>query len=69
MTDTKKLKEQIQQDIQKVLRKIELDSNYYEDLSNDLDRDSDELAVLENQINFEEKFLEMLRGYISILEK
>lgn len=65
----KELKEQIQKDIQKVLRKIELDSNYYEDLSNDLDRDSDELAVLENQINFEEKFLEMLRGYISILEK
>lgn len=65
----KELKEQIQRDIQTVLRKIELDSNYYEDLSNDLDRDSDELAVLENQINFEEKFLEMLRGYISILEK
>lgn len=65
----KELKEQIQKDIQTVLRKIELDSNYYEDLSNDLDRDSDELAVLENQINFEEKFLEMLRGYISILEK
>lgn len=65
----KELKEQIQKDIQTVLRKIELDSNHYEDLSNDLDRDSDELAVLENQINFEEKFLEMLRGYISILEK
>ena len=65
----KELKEQIQRDIQTVLRKIELDSNYYEDLSNDLDRDSDELAVLENQINFEEKFLKMLRGYISILEK
>lgn len=65
----KELKEQIQRDIQTVLRKIELDSNYYEDLSNDLDRDSDELAVLENQINFEEKFLEMLRGYVSILEK
>lgn len=54
----KELKDQIQKDIQIVLRKIELDSNYYEDLSNDLDRDSDELAVLENQINFEEKFLE-----------
>ena len=32
MTDTKKLKDQIQQDIQKVIRKINLDSNYYEDL-------------------------------------
>ena len=45
MTDTKKLKDQIQQDIQKVIRKINLDCNYYEDLQSEYDADSDELAV------------------------
>ena len=69
MTDTKKLKDQIQQDIQKVIRKINLDRNYYEDLQNEYDADSDELAVLENQLNYEEEFLKMLRNYISMLEE
>lgn len=69
MTDTKKLKDQIQQDIQKVIRKINLDSNYYEDLQSEYDADSDELAVLENQLNSEEEFLKMLRNYLSILEE
>lgn len=69
MTDTKKLKDQIQQDIQKVIRKINLDSNYYEDLQSEYDADSDELAVLENQLNYEEEFLKMLRNYLSILEE
>lgn len=69
MTDTKKLKDQIQQDIQKVIRKINLDSNYYEDLQSEYDVDSDELAVLENQLNYEEEFLKMLRNYLSILEE
>lgn len=69
MTDTKKLKDQIQQDIQKVIRKINLDSNYYEDLQSEYDADSDELAVLENQLNYEEEFLKMLRTYISMLEE
>ena len=69
MTDTKKLKDQIQQDIQKVIRKINLDRNYYEDLQNEYDADSDELAVLENQLNSEEEFLKMLRNYISMLEE
>ena len=68
MTDTKKLKDQIQQDIQKVIRKINLDSNYYEDLQSEYDADSDELAVLENQLNSEEEFLKMLRNYLSMLE-
>lgn len=68
MTDTKKLKDQIQQDIQKVIRKINLDSNYYEDLQSEYDADSDELAVLENQLNYEEEFLKMLRNYLSMLE-
>ena len=67
MTDTKKLKDQIQQDIQKVIRKINLDSNYYEDLQSEYDADSDELAVLENQLNSEEEFLKMLRSYLSML--
>lgn len=69
MTDTKKLKDQIQQDIQKVIRKINLDSNYYEDLQSEYDADSDELAVLENQLNSEEEFLKMLRNYLSMLEE
>ena len=69
MTDTKKLKNQIQQDIQKVIRKINLDSNYYEDLQSEYDADSDELAVLENQLNSEEEFLKMLRNYLSMLEE
>ena len=69
MTDTKKLKDQIQQDIQKVIRKINLDRNYYEDLQNEYDADSDELAVLENQLNYEEEFLKMLRNYLSMLEE
>lgn len=69
MTDTKKLKDQIQQDIQKVIRKINLDSNYYEDLQSEYDADSDELAVLENQLNSEESFLKMLRNYLSMLEE
>ena len=69
MTDTKKLKDQIQQDIQKVIRKINLDSNYYEDLQGEYDADSDELAVLENQLNSEEEFLKMLRNYLSMLEE
>ena len=69
MTDTKKLKDQIQQDIQKVIRKINLDSNYYEDLQSEYDADSDELAVLENQLNYEEDFLKMLRNYLSMLEE
>lgn len=69
MTDTKKLKDQIQQDIQKVIRKINLDSNYYEDLQSEYDADSDELAVLENQLNCEEEFLKMLRNYLSMLEE
>ena len=69
MTDTKKLKDQIQQDIQKVIRKINLDSNYYEDLKSEYDADSDELAVLENQLNSEEEFLKMLRNYLSMLEE
>lgn len=69
MTDTKKLKDQIQQDIQKVIRKINLDSNYYEDLQSEYDADSDELAVLENQLNYEEEFLKMLRNYLSMLEE
>lgn len=69
MTDTKKLKDQIQQDIQKVIRKINLDSNYYEDLQSEYDVDSDELAVLENQLNYEEEFLKMLRNYLSMLEE
>ena len=69
MTDTKKLKDQIQQDIQKVIRKINLDSNYYEDLQNEYDADPDELAVLENQLNYEEEFLKMLRNYLSMLEE
>lgn len=69
MTDTKKLKDQIQQDIQKVIRKINLDSNYYEDLQSEYDADSDELAVLENQLNYEEGFLKMLRNYLSMLEE
>ena len=68
MTDTKKLKDQIQQDIQKVIRKINLDCNYYEDLQSEYDVDSDELAVLENQLNYEEEFLKMLRNYLSMLE-
>ena len=69
MTDTKKLEDQIQQDIQKVIRKINLDSNYYEDLQSEYDADSDELAVLENQLNYEEDFLKMLRNYLSMLEE
>ena len=69
MTDTKKLKDQIQQDIQKVIRKINLDRNYYEDLQSEYDADSDELAVLENQLNSEEEFLKMLRNYLSMLEE
>ena len=69
MTDIKKLKDQIQQDIQKVIRKINLDSNYYEDLQSEYDADSDELAVLENQLNYEEEFLKMLRNYLSMLEE
>ena len=69
MTDTKKLKDQIQQDIQKVIRKINLDCNYYEDLQSEYDTDSDELAVLENQLNYEEEFLKMLRNYLSMLEE
>ena len=69
MTDTKKLKDQIQQDIQKVIRKINLDSNYYEDLQSEYDSDSEELAVLENQLNYEEEFLKMLRNYLSMLEE
>lgn len=69
MTDTKKLKDQIQQDIQKVIRKINLDSNYYEDLQSEYDADSDELAVLENQLNYEEEFLKLLRNYLSMLEE
>lgn len=69
MTDTKKLEDQIQQDIQKVIRKINLDSNYYEDLQSEYDADSDELAVLENQLNYEEEFLKMLRNYLSMLEE
>ena len=69
MTDTKKLKDQIQQDIQKVIRKINLDRNYYEDLQSEYDADSDELAVLENQLNYEEDFLKMLRNYLSMLEE
>ena len=69
MTDTKKLKDQIQQDIQKVIRKINLDSNYYEDLQSEYDADSDELAVLENQLNYEEEFLKMLRNYLSMLKE
>lgn len=69
MTDTKKLKDQIQQDIQKVIRKINLDCNYYEDLQSEYDVDSDELAVLENQLNYEEDFLKMLRNYLSMLEE
>lgn len=69
MTNTKKLKDQIQQDIQKVIRKINLDSNYYEDLQSEYDADSDELAVLENQLNYEEEFLKMLRNYLSMLEE
>ena len=69
MTDTKKLKDQIQQDIQKVIRKINLDSNYYEDLQREYDADSDELAVLANQLNYEEEFLKMLRNYLSMLEE
>lgn len=69
MTDTKKLRDQIQQDIQKVIRKINLDSNYYEDLQSEYDADSDELAVLENQLNSEEEFLKMLRNYLSMLEE
>ena len=69
MTDTKKLKDQIQQDIQKVIRKINLDRNYYEDLQSEYDADSDELAVLENQLNSEEGFLKMLRNYLSMLEE
>lgn len=69
MTDTKKLKDQIQQDIQKVIRKINIDSNYYEDLQSEYDADSDELAVLENQLNYEEEFLKMLRNYLSMLEE
>ena len=69
MTDTKKLKDQIQQDIQKVIRKINLDSNYYEDLQSEYDADSDELAVLENQLNYEEGVLKMLRNYLSMLEE
>lgn len=69
MTDTKKLKDQIQQDIQKVIRKINLDCNYYEDLQSEYDTDSDELAVLENQLNSEEGFLKMLRNYLSMLEE
>ena len=54
--------------IQKVIRKINLDSNYYEDLQSEYDADSDELAVLENQLNSEEGFLKMLRNYLSMLE-
>ena len=69
MTDTKKLEDQIQQDIQKVIRKINLDCNYYEDLQSEYDSDSDELAVLENQLNYEEDFLKMLRNYLSMLEE
>ena len=69
MTDTKKLKDQIQQDIQKVIRKINLDCNYYEDLQSEYDADSDELVVLENQLNSEEGFLKMLRNYLSMLEE
>ena len=69
MTDTKKLEDQIQQDIQKVIRKINLDRNYYEDLQSEYDADSDELAVLENQLNYEEDFLKMLRNYLSMLEE
>ena len=69
MTDTKKLKDQIQQDIQKVIRKINLDRNYYEDLQNEYDADSDELAVLENQLNYEEEFLKLLSNYLSMLEE
>lgn len=69
MTDTKKLKDQIQQGIQKVIRKINLDCNYYEDLQSEYDSDSDELAVLENQLNYEEDFLKMLRNYLSMLEE
>ena len=69
MTDTKKLKDQIQQDIQKVIRKINLDCNYYEDLQSECDADSDELAVLENQLNYEEEFLKMLRNYLSMLDE
>ena len=69
MTDIKKLKDQIQQDIQKVIRKVNLDSNYYEDLQSEYDADSDELAVLENQLNYEEEFLKMLRNYLSMLEE
>lgn len=69
MTDTKKLKDQIQQDIQKVIRKINLDCSYYEDLQSEYDADSDELAVLENQLNSEEEFLKMLRNYLSMLEE
>ena len=69
MTDTKKLEDQIQQDIQKVIRKINLDCKYYEDLQSEYDADSDELAVLENQLNYEEDFLKMLRNYLSMLEE
>ena len=69
MTDTKKLEDQIQQDILKVIRKINLDRNYYEDLQSEYDADSDELAVLENQLNSEEEFLKMLRNYLSMLEE
>ena len=69
MTDTKKLEDQIQQDNQKVIRKINLDRNYYEDLQSEYDADSDELAVLENQLNYEEDFLKMLRNYLSMLEE
>lgn len=69
MTDTKKLEDQIQQDILKVIRKINLDRNYYEDLQSEYDADSDELAVLENQLNYEEDFLKMLRNYLSMLEE
>ena len=69
MTDTKKLEDQIQQDILKVIRKINLDRNYYEDLQSEYDADSDELAVLENQLNYEEEFLKMLRNYLSMLEE
>ena len=69
MTDTKKLKDQIQQDIQKVMRKINVERNYYEDLQSQYDADSEELAVLENQLNSEEEFLKMLRNYLSMLEE
>jgi len=69
MTDTKKLKDQIQQDIQKVIRKINLDRNYYEDLQSDYDADSVKLAVLKNRLNYEEEILKMLRNYLSMLEE